>query len=64
MFLSNSIESKESRVVLKDARSQVIYSFISYLYLGKPEMIEEVVDELFVFADKYDLEKLKVCFLR
>jgi len=60
MLLSNSIEAASSRIVLKEVRPEVIESLIFYLYLGKPDKLETLAEELFILADKYNIEKLKM----
>jgi hypothetical protein len=58
MFLCGMVESSASAVTVDDISSQVMEQLIRFLYLGNAEL-ESVAEDLFVAADKYDIEDLK-----
>jgi hypothetical protein len=59
MFLSICVESSTSTVTIDDISPLVMEQLIRFLYLRNAEL-ENVAEDLFVAADKYDLEDLRV----
>jgi hypothetical protein len=60
MMTLNSIEAQTGVIDMSDSSYGAIESFIEFLYLGTAEKLDEFVEELFVLADKYCVEQLKV----
>jgi hypothetical protein len=56
----NTIEAQTSVIEIPDASYGAVESFLEFLYLRSAEKLEEFVEELFVMADKYCVESLKV----
>lgn len=59
MFESNFEESKQNRVTITDIEVDVFEELIKFIYTGKIDQLDNLVHELFVVADKYQIESLK-----
>jgi hypothetical protein len=60
MMTLNSIEAQTGVIEMPDSSYGAVESFVEFLYLGSVEKLDEFVEELFVLADKYCVEHLKV----
>jgi hypothetical protein len=56
MMTLNFIEAQTDVIEMSDASYGAVESF----YLGSAEKLDELVEKLFVLADKYFVERLKV----
>jgi len=59
MFHHEMKEAKEGRIVIEDITPQILKEMLRFLYCGRLSNIKDICDELFIAADKYDLEVLK-----
>ena len=60
MFEHKMLENECSRVEIKDINSDVMYEILRYIYTGKIENKEHLIDLILSAADKYCLERLKI----
>jgi hypothetical protein len=60
MLQANMDESKNSTIKLDDANTDAIKSFVKFLHLGEVTDLDKLSRELFVLADKYDVQQLAV----
>jgi hypothetical protein len=61
MFTSDTIESKENRVVFKDMDQEVLTQFIKFIYTGKfdDDANRNVALDLIFVAERYNMSALK-----
>ncbi|XP_043287798.1 speckle-type POZ protein-like isoform X2 [Venturia canescens] len=59
MFLNEMLEKEKGTVNIPDTRAEVFQKFLDYLYTGEVDNFEDIVDELIVIADKYQVSTLK-----
>ncbi|KAL6953831.1 hypothetical protein U1Q18_046961 [Sarracenia purpurea var. burkii] len=52
-------ESEKNRIDITDISENVMVEVLRYMYTGNVENLEELADDLFNAADKYDLGELK-----
>lgn len=65
MFMTEGCEETENdEIVIKDASANVIEALIKYMHLRSVEKLEKIAVDLFKAADKYQVEGLKVGFLK
>ncbi|XP_055840550.1 protein roadkill-like [Episyrphus balteatus] len=60
MFEHEMEEQQSSRVVITDVDHEVLQEMLQYIYTGQSPNIEKMANHLFVAADKYALEQLKL----
>jgi hypothetical protein len=60
MMTLNTIEAQTGVIDMSDARYGAVKSFLEFLYLGSVEKLDAFLEELFVLADKYCVDPLKV----
>jgi len=58
MFTSHTKEARSNTVKVEGVSSEVVEGFIKHLYVGKLDESDQLVEELFVFADRYIVENL------
>ncbi|KAI6177833.1 Protein roadkill [Aphelenchoides bicaudatus] len=59
MFLTNCEEAKTKIVNIEDFSAEVFEDFVYWMYLGNFQKLDENAEELFILADKYQIEKLQ-----
>ncbi|XP_065203942.1 speckle-type POZ protein-like [Planococcus citri] len=59
MFKHNTKENELNRVDINDINEAVVEAMLKYIYTGKCNDSDELVEGLLVAADKYDLRRLK-----
>lgn len=59
MFQCNMRESQTNRVEIDDIDGNIMEEFINYIYTGKINNLYEIVINLLVVADKYDMNDLR-----
>jgi hypothetical protein len=53
-------EGEESNTIkLTDVRPEIVVNFIKYLHTGKMDNLNELAEETFIFADRYEIEDIK-----
>jgi hypothetical protein len=60
MLTSNTIEAKTGIIEITDTSYGSVKSFLEFLHLGVTEKLDEYVEELYVLADMYCVNPLKV----
>ncbi|XP_065205301.1 speckle-type POZ protein B-like isoform X12 [Planococcus citri] len=60
MFKHSTKESELNRVEIVDINEAVVEEMLKYVYTGKCEVSDELVEGLLAAADKYDLGRLKI----
>ncbi|XP_054164954.1 speckle-type POZ protein B-like [Oppia nitens] len=63
MFTTDCIEKNNNEVVIDDIESDVFDQFLNYLYTGKCNKLDEMIDKLLYVADKYMVSSLKTICL-
>jgi len=58
MFASDTKESRTNTVEIEGVSSEVLEGFIKHLYVGKLNESDQLVEDLFVFADRYIVDNL------
>jgi hypothetical protein len=56
----NSIEAQTGIIEISDTSYHVVEFFLEFLYVGSTQNLDIFVEELFVLADRYFVESLKV----
>jgi BTB/POZ domain len=59
MFKEGTKEHEDSCVNIQDMDSDVFEVFLRFLYSGQVDQLDEMISELFVAADKYDVQPLR-----
>lgn len=59
MFTNNMKEKIESVVTIEDISYEILQEFFRFIYTGKVNDLEKIVEELLVAAEKYCIEELK-----
>lgn len=59
MFQHDTKENKENRVVISDCDPDVVEAMLKFIYTGDVPKLKEMTHNLFIIADKYQLERLK-----
>ena len=57
--LINNMKEKQENIIYLPENDNLVEELINYIYTGKVKNIESSAKELFIAADKYQLEKLK-----
>jgi hypothetical protein len=60
MMKMNSIEAQTGIIEIPDASYEAVEVFLEFFYVGYAENLDIFVEELFVIADRYFVESLKV----
>lgn len=55
MLLSGMKETQTNTIEISDFRAEVVEAFIKYVHVHKIEIMDEMAEELLVFADKYEV---------
>jgi len=61
MFEAGMREAQNDHVHIDDVDADVMKEMLRYMYTGTAPGIERMADELLAAADKYQLDRLKVC---
>jgi hypothetical protein len=64
MLLLNSIEAQTGVVEMEDETYETVQAFVEFVYMGSTEKLTDLAEGLYILAEKYDVPKLKVRFLR
>ena len=59
MFKHDMIENKSNTVNIPDVDHEVLKEMLRFIYMGEVEDIKKMASELFIVADKYDIQGLK-----
>jgi hypothetical protein len=59
MLTGNSIEAQTGVVEMVDASYEAVQAFVEFMYLERTDKFEELITELFILADKYEVPSLK-----
>ena len=59
MFKHDMIENKSNTVNIPDVDHEVLKEMLRFIYMGEVEDIKKMASELFIAADKYDIQDLK-----
>lgn len=59
MFDHDMMEKNQNAVEIEDIKCEVLQEFLQFIYTGKVNDIEKIVDELLITAEKYDVKGLK-----
>lgn len=62
MFEHGMSEARNDRVQIDDIDPDVLKEMLRFMYTGVAPNLERMSDDLLAAADKYQLERLKVCF--
>jgi hypothetical protein len=60
MFTSNSVEAQTGIVEITDFTYEAVEAFVEFMYLNATDKLEVLTKELYVLADFYDVQLLKV----
>jgi hypothetical protein len=60
MMKMNSVEAQTGIIEIPDASYHAVESFLEFLYVGSTQNLDNFVEELFVLADRYFVQPLKV----
>jgi hypothetical protein len=60
MFTSNSVEAQTGIVEITDSTYEAVEAFVEFMYLDVTDKLEVLTKELYVLADFYDVQLLKV----
>lgn len=61
MFEHGMTEAQNHRVEIGDVDGDVLKEMLRFMYTGIAPNLERIADDLLAAADKYQLERLKVC---
>ena len=59
MFGHDMLENKTNSVEITDVVHEVLKEMLRFIYMGQVENMETVASDLFIAADKYDIQDLK-----
>ena len=59
MFKHDMVESNSNTVNISDVDHEVLKEMLRFIYMGQVENIETIASDLFIAADKYDIQDLK-----
>lgn len=59
MFRSDMKEKEENSVVIEDIRYEVLQEFFRFIYIGRVDKLDDLVGELLIAAEKYNVVELK-----